>query len=962
MVAMAWPPGKTPFVGRHAELALLQALWQEAKGGSGGVVLIGGEPGVGKSRLVRELAASVRSAGAVSGVAAAYEGEPGKGFEPVIELLRGLAKTAPAAGGPAVSNALAALSEPRSSDQGSSGRGGLFENVLTAIETVGASAAGALLIIEDLHWADESTARLLTYIGRRSSDLPLLVLGTHRPIGTNPPPGLLALSAEVRRFPHGLHVGLQPLTPEESLLLVESAARDSLAPAVAQRIAQRSEGNPFFIEELVREAVAAKVQAPDELVVPAAVAEVVQQRLAGLPPVTRSVAAGVAVLGESASLDRVAALLGLPHGEVLPAIDELSAVGILEPADVPRLGFRHALAREAVYRSIPLARRCALHQAAAQLLADDADGSPAVIASHLLVSGRDNVRQRAADLLSLAASRSFAALAFEDAVRHGKTALGLLRATGAGLQEQLRLQLVLAEAHRRSGDSEDALTVFRGCADLAASLGEPGQEAEAACGYERTFVATSRPRSDPDALSVALLSRALDHLPPGRDVTRSRLLSALANAEFFRGEASRAEQLSGEALQLARGSGDLVALASALEARRIVAWGPGELEERLAIAGELADVAAAANTGEWLLDGLSWQVACLVEKGAIDEAARAIARYDAIARELHSPQHLADSLKMQGMIALLRGDLVEGKRLAEAALRQGLRAGTQDAVMYHLTQMIEVWEGGAARELIEERLRNPRLWPQTPARLPMLAYLQARLGRLDEAERSTAKLAEDGFTSIPRDWMYLPLTTLLCDAVVRMGRRDWAEQLYGLLLPYADQFVVNSNSNCYGSVELSLGMAASVTGDSRVEGHLRRAIARNAAIGAPVWVARAKEALGRLLLNQPRRLAEARGLLEEAAVAFTAVGLPRAAETAAAVAASEPAPEPQVEQPPAGLSGREADVLRLIAAGCSNHDIAARLFLSVRTVERHVTNIYDKIGAGGRAQAIAFALRHNLTD
>lgn len=958
MVTTAWRSGKTPFVGRPAELALLRSLWQEAEDGQGAFVLVGGEPGVGKSRLVREAVSWARSGGKASGIAAAYEGEPGQGFEPVIELLRALAGTVPAEAGEAFSEALAALSNPRSSDQGSFGRNSLFEEVLAALESAGKSTTGALLVVEDLHWADESTSNLLTYLARRSSDLHLLILGTHRLLGADTPPGLLALSTEVHRLANGVHLALKPLTPADSLRLIELASQDALVPAVAERIALRSEGNPFFIEELVRDALAANVQLPEQLVVPAAVAEVVQHRLGALPEATRSVAAAAAILGETTSLARVAGLLEREPGEVLPAIDELSGAGILESADAQHIAFCHALAREAVLKSTPLTRRCELHLQAAKLLVEEIDG-PAAIAAHLLACGRDDVLRRAADLFALAGRRAFESLAFEDAARYLDISLGLLRQTGADEQEQLRLRLMFAEAHRRAGNSELALSTFRVCADLAASLGESEQEAEAACGYERTYAATGQPRSGPDALSIPLLSRALNHLPSEHDAMRSRLLSALSNAEFFSGAVARAAELSEPALQLARDSGDLVARASALESRRVVAWGPGGIDERLTIARELAEVAAAADAPERLLDGIYWQVSCLIEKGDIEEASRQIARYAALASDLLSPNRLAISLRMRGMLTLMEGELTQGRQLAEAALRQGMRAGDRDAPMHHLTQMLEVLEEGPDRDLIEERLANPHLWPATPARWSMRAYLLARVGQLDEAEQTARRLAEDGFATIPRDWMYLPLISLLCDAVGRMNKANWALQLYELLLPYADQFIVNTNSNCYGSVELTLGLAAATAGDPRAEGHLRRAIQRNASIGAPILVARAEQALAERLLRQPGGGEEANRLCESAAEAFSASGLPLAAEKASALAT--PTATSAAGRLPGGLSEREAEVLRLIATGCGNQEIANRLFLSIRTVERHVTNIYEKIGASGRAEAIAFALRHDLT-
>jgi DNA-binding CsgD family transcriptional regulator len=958
MVTSAWLPGRTPFIGRQAELALLNSLWQDAKTGRGSFVLIGGEPGVGKSRLVRELAASARLESAAIALAGAFEGEPYTGFEPIIELLHGLTHSVTVNAQEAINDALAALAEPKASDQGSFGRSRLYEEVLSAIVRTGQNTTAALLVMEDLQWSDQATLRLLTYVARRATNIPVLILATHRPTNSNMSQGFLDLVSEVRRLSNGVRLTMQALTREESYLLVDSAAGDALSESVVDRIVELSDGNPFLLEELLREAIGSKIRTPGDLVVPSAVAEVVQQRLLRMSPETTSVAAAAAVLGEATNLSRLLALELMERDQLLRAIDDLSVAGIFESTEPQRIAFRHALAREAVLRTVPLAQRCDLHLQAATLLNEETDG-PAVIAEHLLASGRDEEKHRAASLYGSAGTISFDSLAFEDAVRFFETALNLLDAGGKP-DEVLELRLKLAETYRRTGSNDAALAAFRASADLAADQQKPEFEANAARGYERTYVDTGRPRTDADAISVQLLTRALDHLPATYSVSRSRLLSALASARFYGGELIEAEQLSTEALESARDCGDNVALAAALEARRFVAWRPGEIDKRLAIARELTEVAEAADFQERQLDGIYWQITCLLELGFAGEAAREVQRYQTLAEELRSPTRRAIGTRMRAMLALLQGNLDNARELANEAYQQGQQAGSRDAPMHHLIQMIEVLEEGSDRKLITERLADPRLWPPNINRRSVMSYLLARLGRREESEETVAKVAADSF-EVSQDWMYIPLLSLLACAVVQLGRRDWAGQVYEKLLPYADQFVVNSNTNCYGSVELFLGLTASLDDDGRhAEEHLRRAIERNSQLGARVWIARSRRELGSLLLRKVPDSGEARALLEQSATEFDSVGLPLAAADARSLAAIAATQHSSIR--PSGLSEREVEVLRLIATGCGNQEIASKLFLSIRTVERHVTNIYEKIGASGRAEAIAFALRHNLTE
>jgi DNA-binding CsgD family transcriptional regulator len=199
---------------------------------------------------------------------------------------------------------------------------------------------------------------------------------------------------------------------------------------------------------------------------------------------------------------------------------------------------------------------------------------------------------------------------------------------------------------------------------------------------------------------------------------------------------------------------------------------------------------------------------------------------------------------------------------------------------------------------------------------------------------------------------------LLCEIVSHLCYEKPAGTLYDLLQPHADQFIQNSNSVCYGSTHQALALIAALKGDQIAETHFGRAIEANASLAAPLLVARGRELLGRYLLDCGRR-AEARGNLDTARTAYERRAMPRSAARVAALLAEKPAARAVASNEPR-LSAREVEVLRLIAAGCSNREIAERLVLSPNTVERHITNLYAKIDARGKADATAYALRHGL--
>jgi DNA-binding CsgD family transcriptional regulator len=356
-----------------------------------------------------------------------------------------------------------------------------------------------------------------------------------------------------------------------------------------------------------------------------------------------------------------------------------------------------------------------------------------------------------------------------------------------------------------------------------------------------------------------------------------------------------------------------------------------------------------------------WEISCLLEVGFLDSAARNVNRYGQIAQEMHSAKRRADGALMQAMLAHLRGDCRSALELASKALQLGREAGYADAEIHYVAQLADFADeteliDTSARDLI----RDHEPWLRSPSRRALLAFLHGRLGHADEAERLIGDLASDDFHSVPRDWMWLPLMKMLCESIARLGRADWAAVVYGLLVPYADQFIVNSNSVCYGSVQLWLGVAAATAGMPEAVQHLQRAVECNEGAGAYVWGARSREELGRLLL-ECGDAEQGQDLASAAARAYQEFGLVHSAERAAALLFTA-APVANRPSLPSGLTGREVEVLRLIAGGRSNKEIADQLFLSVRTVERHITNLYAKIDAHGKADAAAFAIRHHLID
>lgn len=918
MNGVSRPPSE-PFLGRVSELTALVDAYRAAAQGSSRVVLVTGEAGIGKSRLVREFLRTTVGEEVLVATGAAYGEAESEPLGPIVRALRGLTGDVAEEMRPRLEHVIAMLASPDAAagDGGAGTRSHLFDLVGSGLRELATLARLRVIVLEDLHWADSSTLEFLLQVARRLSGSPLLIVATSRWLD-GPDTQLTALADTLRREFLAIRVDLRGLNEGEARSLVADMSSEPLASDTLASLLERCDGNPLFLIEAARSRGAGVHR------VPPVIGELVRYHLAGLPTEVRDVAMATAVLGQQATIESVAALLQRPVDVVGPAAERLIHEQLATPEDRV-LVFWHALIRDAVYEAIPLSRRSALHVAAADLV-ERRGGSPSVIAGHLEASGVEAESVRADRYSLLAAERALELRAYEAAIEWTERAL---ERGGGGLERPVQLDLLLtrADAHRQMSAHVPALRDFERAAELANASGLAEREARAAIGYEQTFMATGRGRSSPD-LSTMLLDRALEGLGPDADDAdlAVRTLAACAQAHYFSGEAAVADALSARAVAVAAETGAKRAEPWALEARRLVLWGADALEERRSLTERIVGGARLAGDRERLADGLYWGVWVSLETGDLD---RAVSQYEElrdIAAELGHLRRQAEATRIGGMLAVLRGRRPEASAYALEARQMAAAAGNVDAALYYVALIaIAEPDAGVRDRTVGEVLSDATAWHSSPTHQSMKAYLNSVIGRADEARKLVTGLAERGFTDEPRGPMWLAMLTLLGETASGLGEPRWAEQLFHLLQPYEGRFVVNSNAVCYGSIDRVLGLLAAQFDLEAAERHLRRAVADNASMGATLWEA---ESLRRLV-----ELREASGR-REASVAAAGTGH--------------------------ALTRRETEVLGLLAAGQSNQEIADELVLSVRTVERHVANIYTKIDAHGRAEAAAFALRHGV--
>jgi tetratricopeptide (TPR) repeat protein len=439
----------SPLIGRERELATLCASLADAARSEPRIVLVAGEPGIGKTRLLAEVAEQARATAWTTLYGRAYHLAGAPPYLPFIDLFRahtrvtsnqdlrtqfGSAAPEVAVLLPELHERLPDLSAPRVLAPEYE-RFRLFEGVCDALEGIArASAMGLLLIFDDLHWADTPTLHLLQHLGRRAAGLPMCVMLAYRTLDADSSPAfadtLAALAREGARGP----LILPPLDPQNTATLVDSCARVHVAAPVSAAIQRITEGNPFFVGEVVRHLLAqgrdlGEPAAAAQVGLPELVRQTIAARLARLSPNTNELLRVAAILGDGFSLDMASRVSALSNDDALAAAEEALSAGVLR-AEGSALHFAHALIGDTVYESLSAPRRQRLHLAAARAIeqAYQTRLQPhmSALARHFRLGAQAAELNKAIWYAIQAGEAAVAVLAFEDALEHWHWALARL--------------------------------------------------------------------------------------------------------------------------------------------------------------------------------------------------------------------------------------------------------------------------------------------------------------------------------------------------------------------------------------------------------------------------------------------------------------------------------------------------------------------------------------------------------
>jgi DNA-binding CsgD family transcriptional regulator len=696
--------------------------------------------------------------------------------------------------------------------------------------------------------------------------------------------------------------------------------------------------------------------------VPEGIRAFIANRLAAVSVATRRVLQGAAVVGTQFDIRLVRAVIDdLPSDQIPIAIADAHSERIVADAGEPGCyQFNHVLVRDVLYQDLPALDRARMHERiGAALEADERDGlTPrfALLAHHFGAALPTGSSAKAIAYASAAAKQACAQLAYEEAARYYGLALRMLdQAAAHDPRVRCKLAIALASAQMKAGHAASALDAFAEAADQARRLGATDDLAQAALELEETVWRLGLP----GARAIPLLEASLERLRDDDCITRARLQSSLARALAFAGEADRADRLQRETLQLARRVGDPQALEAALRVRFWLRWEPPELEALLAASDEAIALAGQLGNTERVLDATAFRMHLLTAMGDLRGFASDLQRFAQLADELHQPFHQYHAASMRAAHALSSGRFAEAETLSRTALRVGARLHGLDASGAHGMQMFTIArERGELAQLAPLVRDFVRATPSANTWRPALALILAELGELDAAKTELRALAADDFRGLPRDSLWLTCLAYLSEVCELVRDSEHAGALYALLGPWQGcNVIAGSVVVCYGPVDRFLGALCHVLGRwDDAERHFRAAVEMSIRQGSKPWLAHAQYRYAALLLERNRDgdVRYAHTLMASAVQVAEELDMRSLNDRLRALERQIGVRQPATLHP-AGLSGREAQVLVMIAEGRSNRQIADAIFRSPNTVANHVRSILAKLGAANRTEAAAFA-------
>jgi len=848
------------FAGRGDELDRLESIWSMLDDAGPRFVGLAGEPGMGKSRLSAEFAASVHARGATV-LAGRCSEEPLRPFEPFAEALVGYVRTADVDDMAARLGRLAAplgalvpdlagptpLAAPSRRSLGTADAGDeravLFDAVGSLIREV-ATSAPVLLVLEDLHWASQPTLSLLRSLLRPVPPVPLLIIGTYRDTELDRIHPLAAALADFSREPNVERIALAGL--DDAAIAECLAAEDQLdvERALVGVLRERTHGNPLFVRELMRHL----REAGDADKLPEGVREVIGRRLARLPEgVTRALRAA-AVIGPTfdfAVLDAVP--MAIDGDDLLDMLDLAVEAGLVAEETDGRdaYAFTHAMVRQTLYDEMSSARRVRLHGQVLDAIASvhgERDSSLPALAHHAAESARAGSCERAVHYALRASEAARARHADEEARQIIDRALQVIELEPEPRPEwEAQLRLELSESLWQT-DPKRHVAELEAALDLARSADLRDLRARAADYLANELSAVGREDPVVQALYEEAVVASIDAPVPLRAEVLADVAAYWMNSG---GRPDLADRYSKEALAVANASDDIDAKLWATGMRCGLLWGMPPSVERVSLLADVEALSALVSPRH----PLAGQARYLHARQALE-----LCELDARERlaSLRDDEQLPDAPRWYtaGLLALLDGAFEK----AEAANEQGLAASVHaDFQSNGLAQLFLLRrEQGRIAELEPIAAVAIEATPGLEAFEAALALARCELHRRDEAAAMFDRFAADDFSSLLTGMVRSVSLGVLAELAVRLDRVDEAPGLYDLLAPYAGTCIVAGVAGCcIGAADRGLGQLATVLGRfDDAQQHFEAALSFEERLGAPPLVARSRYWMAQMLLRR----------------------------------------------------------------------------------------------------------------
>jgi class 3 adenylate cyclase len=840
------------FVGRDKEMDELRAGLEDSLSGRGRLMMLVGEPGIGKTRTSEEFATYARLRNVQVLWGRCYEGEGAPAYWPWVQIIRSyvhdkepkelMSEMGPGAADIAqvvseVGERLPGLPAPPTLEPDQA-RFRLFDSITTFLKNA-SKGAPLMVVLDDMHWADKPSLLLLQFLAKELRGSRLLVLGTYRDVELRRQHPLAQTLGELNRENLSQRVLLRGLTENDVKRFVEVTAGTTPTEALVKAVYRETEGNPFFVNEIVRLLVSdgrlEKAESVTEwsVTIPQSVREVVGRRLDHLSDECNKVLTIGAVIGREFGVKLLEKVAEVKGDRLLEALEEAMAARVIAelPKATDQYWFSHALIRETLYEELSSARRIRLHRQIGEALEElDAEGNLPQLAYHFAEAAPGGDAEKAVDYARKAGEKAVSLYAWEDAIGQFERALQVLDLqTPPDEVLQCDLLLAVGDAQFGTGDEQDGQATYQRAADIARRLKDGDRFTVAALGYARPVSV-----GKVDETIVALLKEALAGISEEDSALRARLLTRLGMEMYF-GSQEENDRLTLEGVAVARRVGDKRALSEALWGR---GWGRMALagsDERLSEVAEIIKLAEEINDRQRVALGMFSLIASHMILGDTAAAYKAIEAWAKVADELRMPIFHWQVELVRGMRVMFEGTMDEAERLAQAALAIGQKANPDVAMQMFGAQIYAIRrEQGRLAEMEAGIKGFAQMYPAVPAWRTALAFNYAEREMVEEARVEFEILAKDDFSIFPRDGNWPIALALLSETCAIIGDVKRAAYLYLDMAPFGDRCIlVGACVDCYGPSHRLLGrLATTMERWDDAERHFEDAMEMNERMGA----------------------------------------------------------------------------------------------------------------------------------